>query len=224
MKNKAVYNLGSPNRLRHACDPKNLDLWFDSELAAVDSPPIRDVLKSVVQHLENFICWPRRPILLWRGCDRVPPLGKKNKYFSYPDPIKQLANRKVTLDTRQNGPAIASFLIAGGERPARFGSSNAWSIHHLYSGKFPYMDKPTSTHAIKSGLHFTQSAGLVATHPIADAICDEFPFFAWRLRIEAFSRFGYDPDKIFGEGHDQFGFVGGKMCEVVFDGVSTEGS
>jgi hypothetical protein len=90
--------------------------------------------------------------------------------------------RGVVLDTRPNGPAIAAFILAGGIRPERFGSSNAWSVHHLYSGKFPYIGPKTTTHAAKESGHFTQSAGLVAAHPIADALVDEFPFFAWLLR------------------------------------------
>jgi hypothetical protein len=45
--------------------------------------------------------------------------------------------------------------------------------------------------------YFTQSAGLVAIHPVADALADEFAVFAWRLRAEAFLRFGYDPEGAF---------------------------
>jgi hypothetical protein len=47
--------------------------------------------------------------------------------------------------------------------------------------------------------HFTQSAGLVAIHPIADALADEFGVFAWRLRAEAFLRFGHDPEGVFSD-------------------------
>jgi hypothetical protein len=32
-------------------------------------------------------------------------------------------------------------------------------------------------HAAKDCNHFTQSAGLIAAHLIADALSDEFPFF-----------------------------------------------
>src|SRR5262245_61791339 len=95
----------------------------------------------------------------------------------------------VVSDTRPNGPAIAAFLMAGGSRPERFGSSNAWSVHHVYSGKFPYAGRQTTIHAAKESFHFTQSAGLVATRPVADALVDEFPFFTWLLRAEAYVRF-----------------------------------
>ncbi|MGH2361673.1 MAG: hypothetical protein ACRDGM_14170 [bacterium] len=113
--------------------------------------------------------------------------------------------RRVVLDTRPNGPAIASFVLAGGTRPERFGSSNAWSVHHLYSGKFPYIGRETTTHAAKECNHFTQSAGLVAAHPVADALVDEFPFFAWFLRAQAHLLFGYDPDGVFSSARNDTG-------------------
>jgi len=56
---------------------------------------------------------------------------------------------------------------------------------------------------------------LIATHPVADALCDEFPFFAWLLRAESFRRFGYDPDGVFSSQQDEFGFVEGHHCEMV---------
>jgi hypothetical protein len=155
-------------------------------------------------------------LLLWPECDRVPPPGKKQKYFSYPAHIREMARAKrLPLDTRPNGPAIASFVLAGGDRPARFGSTNAWSIHHLYSGKFPYCGQQQTTHAAKECLHFTQSAGLIAAHPLADALVDEFPFFAWLLRAHGFIRFGYDPDGVFASMRDKYGFAEGHRCRVI---------
>ena len=76
------------------------------------------------------------------------------------------------------------------------------------------MHREATLHAAKAGDHFTQSAGLVAVHPIADALCDEFPFFAWRLRVESFNRHGYDPDRVFGERCDPLGFWR-KKCKVI---------
>lgn len=119
------------------------------------------------------------------------------------------------LDARPNGPAIAAFLLAKGARPTRFGSSNAWSIHRRYSGNFPYRVGEATLHAQKACYHFTQSAGLVAAHPVADALVDEFPFFDWLLRAEAFRRFGYDPDHVFGVDHDAYGFVPGSHRRVI---------
>ncbi|MDZ4821487.1 MAG: hypothetical protein SGJ20_21200 [Planctomycetota bacterium] len=209
-------NLHSPNQMKAECAVECIFEWFHSELQAITSPSVAQVLTIVAKNIDEFICWPEKPLLLWQSCDRVAPPNKKQKYFTYPQPIRELAKQsRVRLDSRPNGPAISAFLLAGGKRPSRFGSSNAWSIHHLYSGKFPYLGTDETLHACKHGLHFTQSAGLIATHPIADALSDEIPFFAWLLRAESFRRFGYDPDGVFSSDRDPYGFVKGKACEVI---------
>lgn len=210
------YNLSSPNGILEPCDLKDLHRWFEKELAQIPNSAERAVLETVASHLDAFVCWAEHALLLWPQCDRVPPTGQKQKYFSYPDHIRQLAkSQRVSLDTRMNGPAIASFMLAGGSRPKRFGSSNAWSIHHLYSGKFPYCERRETTHAVKLCHHFTQSAGLVAAHPVADALVDEFPFFAWLLRAQAYLRFGYDPDGVFSLRRDEYTFVVDRPCRVL---------
>ena len=210
------YNLDSPNGLLEPFDASNPAKWFVRETMQIDSEPVRNVVRHVALHLKEFIHWPERAVLLWEGCDRKSPDGKKQKYHRYPQPLRDLARQKgIKLDTRPNGPAIAAFQIAGGTRPERFGSSNAWSIHHVYSGKFPYINRTQTTHACKDCKHFTQSAGLIATHPIADALGDEFPFFAWLLRAEAYDRFKYDPDAVFSSEQDGFGFVPDRGCDVV---------
>jgi hypothetical protein len=210
------YNLSTPNGIAERCDLADLQGWLSRELTQVPNPAERDVIALVAGKLESFVRWASEAILLWPGCDRIPSPGRKQKYFSFPEHIRQMAKSGgVHLDTRPNGPAIAAFLIAGGTRPERFGSSNAWSIHHLYSGKFPYFEGKGTTHAAKECNHFTQSAGLVAAHPVADALADEFPFFAWFLRAEAYRRFGYDPDGAFSEDQDEYGFVAGRQCRVI---------
>jgi hypothetical protein len=70
----------------------------------------------------------------------------------------------------------------------------------------------------KDGRHFIQSAGLLAIHPVADALADEFAIFAWRLRAEAAVRFGYDPEGAFGEVPDECGFSGRKCGRVWYRG------
>lgn len=72
-----------------------------------------------------------------------------------------------------------------------------------------------SLRARDDGRHFTQSAGLVAIHPVADALADEIAIFAWRLRAESFVRFGYDPEGAFTGKHDEYDFSGRK-CEKVW--------
>jgi hypothetical protein len=72
-----------------------------------------------------------------------------------------------------------------------------------------------SLQAVKQPRHFTQSAGLIAAHPIADALADECAAFAWRLRAEAFLRFGYDPEGAFASNQDDYGFSG-CVCEKIW--------
>jgi hypothetical protein len=213
----ATFNLDSPTGIRSPVDLSNLQGWLTAELGSIVRTPVGRVVELVSENLDDFIQFPSRALLLWDGCDRVPPEGKRQKYHKYPDEIREVAKAQgVTLDSRPNGPAIAAFLLAGGRRPQRLGSSNAWSVHHLYSGKFPYLGRDKTTHAAKLGRHFTQSAGLIAAQPIADAICDEFPCFSWFLRAEAFIRFGYDPDGVFSASQDAYGFTAGFESSVVF--------
>lgn len=159
----------------------------------------KKIISEVWEHRANYIKWPTKARLLWPGCVRV-------KYHRIPDRIKEEArSRGVQVDSRSNGPAIMSFLLAGGERPRR-SNGQGWHIDHIYDGKFPWVTKVRSLHAVKDGNHFTQAAGLVAIHPIAEALKDEHFYFAWLLRHEAFQRFGYDPDSVFSEKVDQYGF------------------
>jgi hypothetical protein len=209
------YNLTARCSLSKPIDLDNLLNWYSLESELITTESFRHVAQYVGTHWQDFVRFAEKPLLLWQGCDRVTPEGKKQKYHSYPDEIKSAAKHLyVNLDTRPNGPARASFEFAGGERPERVGSTNDWTAHHLYSGKFPYVGRSTTTHAVKLGNHFTQSAGVITTHPIADALCDEYPFFAWLLRALSYQKFGYDPDGVFSTKRDEFGFEGGRACMV----------
>ena len=214
----AKYNLASPTAISVACSLDSLEDWLANEIRGNDAP-LRQVIRQVCKNVSYFIRWAPQPMLLWQGCDRIAPSGQRQRIHKYPDAIKDAARKvKVTLDSRPNGPAIAAFQIAGGDRPSRLGSNNSWSIHHLYSGKFPYYGRAETTHASKHPLHFTQSAGLIAVHPIADQMCDEIPAFTWLLRAKAFQQFGYDPDGVFSEFRDEFGFAPGFKHEVLCRG------
>lgn len=202
-------NLSSPRGIASKCHLSKLDKWLKDELNALTNKFEKQLIEIVVKNLADFVNFPKRAILMWEGCNRVAEKGKI-KYHKFPkELVTELKEAGVkTLDGRPNGPAIAAFLFGGGIRPTRYGSKNSWHIHHLYSGKFPYIDVNDTLHAVKDGLHFTQSAGLVATHPIVDQMCDEYPFFSWYLRAIAFKKFGYDPDRVFSDKrHDKYGFV-----------------
>jgi len=161
----------------------------------------RKIINEVWEHRTKYIQWPAKAILLWPGCVRV------RESYKYPDEIKNEAkSKRVPIDSRQgNGPAIMSFLLAGGKRPKR-SNNQGWHIGHIYDRKFPWKMEGKTLHAVKDGNHFTQSAGLVAIHPVAEALADEYFYFAWLLRHEAFVRFNYDPDMVFCKKIDERGF------------------
>ncbi|ROH89113.1 hypothetical protein ED208_11935 [Stagnimonas aquatica] len=153
------------------------------------APDVMAVADQVWEKRDHFIRWPREALLLMPGIVRIP-------YHTYSDELKaKLRAAKVAPDSRSNGPAIAAFLLAGGERPTRTAVGRSWSVHHIYDGQFPVGD--TILRAVTDGRYFTHSAGLVAVHPLADALADEVPYFAWLLRLEAFRRFRFDPDHVF---------------------------
>ena len=125
------------------------------------------IINEIWRHRTEFVQWPIKAVLLWDGCVRV-------RYHHYPEEIKnKLKTKEIRIDSRSNGPAVMSFLFAGGRRLKRaFDPKQEWHIHHIYDGKFPWIDNGDTLHAVQSGKHFTQSAGLVAIHPIAEALAD----------------------------------------------------
>lgn len=202
------YNINSNNQIKNPIDITNIDRWFENEICDLHSD-IKHIVKYTYDHLDSFCSRPKVPILLWEGCNRKPNEGETQKYHPpYPKIIKDKAkDKEIKLgDRRSNGPAIVSFEFAGGERRPRYGSKNKWNIHHIYSGKFPYTGREKTTHAKVDGIHFTQSAGLIAVHPILDSICDEIPAFSWYMRFLSWEKFGYDPDKVFSNDIDYYGF------------------
>lgn len=202
------YNFGARAALRSPCDLGDLQGWYESELKAITQPGATQILRTLLSNLDGFVNYPKRPLLLWMGCARTRQKGATGKMFRYPAELKELAkDLKAPLDPRRNGPAILAFAAGGGVRPLRSGSKNAWHIHHLYSGKFPYIERVETLHAASADLHFTQSAGLVAIHPLADAAADEYPCFAWLLRAHSFLLFGYDPDAAFDRKVDPLGLA-----------------
>lgn len=200
------YNLSSRSCVQHPISG-SVKQWFEREIAHL-SPFVRDITMEIFVHYKLLCAFPKKPLLFWSECNRTPEKGKNLKYHQYLEEHKTLAKRcNVSLDTRPNGPAVAAFELAGGIRPLRDGSNNKWHVHHLYSGKFPYPGRTQTLHASKNGLHFTQAAGLIAVHPFADALCDESPAFAWFLRHISWKKFAYDPDHVFADTINQFGFA-----------------
>jgi hypothetical protein len=158
-------------------------------LRAATPVHVLGVADDVWNQRELYVRWPQRAGCFWPGCTR------QIKYHVYTAAqVALLRAAGIALDTRSNGPAIMAYLSAGGERPARETPGRKWSIHHVYDGKFPAPGRTTTVRAVNDGRYFTEAAGLVAVHPIADTLADEVPYFAWWLRREAFNKFGFDPD------------------------------
>jgi hypothetical protein len=159
--------------------------------------PLNRIANEVWSSKADFVRWPRRSLLFWTGLVRHAD-GRRKDCYKYSPKQKALLKRAgLEADARNNGPAILAFRLAGGERPVRRDfPRHHWSIHHIYDGRFPAAEGDTVLHATRVGNHFTQSAGLVALHPLADGLVGDCKYFAWLLRHEAFLRFDYDPDGI----------------------------
>lgn len=140
---------------------------------------------------------PRHSPLARLHAGQVPQHTRKDK--------GKATSRGIYVDSRSNGPAVMSFLLAGGNRPTR-SNKQGWHIDHIYDEKFSWVTKQRSLHTVKDSRHCTQAAGLVTIHPIAEALKDGYFYFAWLLRREAFLRFNYDPDCVFSEKVDECGF------------------
>lgn len=164
--------------------------WPDEmqELTTPDSTPPTEwsAIVSILSNPDQFFQWPQLGALLWSGCVRTQNDGEHN----YPTELAtRLARLELKPDDRTNGPAIVSFLAAGGKRP-NWGNEG-WPIHHIYDGT------GGSPHAVSDGNLFTHSAGLVAAHPVAHYLAHQSELLKRLLWREAFLRFGFDPMRVF---------------------------
>ena len=176
---------------------------FIQEMAIGSNDVCLPIAKLVWSQREKFIRWPKRRHLFMAGTIRPVGAARKDCYAYSPKQISQLIEAGVIRPGQKprvwsNDPAIHSYQVAGGDRPIRSNSNWGWSIHHIYDGKFPAKPGIKSTHAAYHPDYFTEAAGLVAVHPVADALASHLPYFAWLLRFEAYCRFdGFDPDGVF---------------------------
>jgi len=170
---------------------------FIFAMGELDNPKNR-IASEIWAAKNEFIRWPKKKLLFWPGLKRDRDGQSQNCYVFPPDQKAMLKDAGLPEDARNNGPAILAFRLAEGERPFRNDvPSWHWSIHHIYDGLFPASKGSRVTHATIEGDHFTQAAGLVALHPLADGLVGDCGYFAWLLRHEAFLRFNYDPDRRF---------------------------
>lgn len=152
-------------------------------LTATSSLTEWPAILSICADVDRFFRWPRVGELLWPGCVRA---ANNGEYQYPPELLSRLRRLEINADTRTNGPAIVSFLAAGGERPSL--GNEGWPIHHVFDGT------EGAPHAVHDGNLFTHSAGLVAAHPVAHHLAHQSALLKWLLRREAFLRFGFDPN------------------------------
>jgi hypothetical protein len=154
-----------------------------------------NTLVLATQGLFEFL---QRAVLLWSGCTR------QSEPYGFPTGLraKWKSRRCGRLDYRmQNGPPNSAFNLGGGKKPS------GWELDHIYD------EEPMWS--VRDGLHFTQSAGLVAMPRHAHRRRHSDSMLSWLVRGFSFLKFGYDPLTVFSaEAHDQFGFVAGRRCEV----------
>lgn len=193
----------------------NLDQWYLNECEHIQELFFAKILKEVGLNLNTYIHFPKTAILLWEGCIRC----KSNEKHNFPIELKQkLRTKKIPVDSRGNEPAVNAYLYAERKRPNKLGNpKHGWSTHHLYNNKFPYPKQDSTIHAVKDSKHFNQNAGLVAVHPIADAIFEEFDIFAWYVRAQAYLKFGYDPDKVFNASSNDYGFENNSCFQILLE-------
>lgn len=146
---------------------------------------------------DQFIRWPKRTYCFWPGQVRANGTGRTPCYEYSQEQLALIAQAGLEPRAWNNDPAIFAFKLAGGDRPQRADWKWEWTIHHIYDGKFEAQPGWQTTHAVRHPAYFTEAAGLVALHPIADSLASEVTLFAWLLRHEAFKRFGFDPDGVF---------------------------
>ena len=183
------------------------------------SNPSRHVLQIVGEHLNDFVQFPKRALLLWQDCDRKKPPGEKQRYHQYPVMIRELAKRKAGSSWIREQMVLQGLHFS---LPVGFVlrdmAARMIGLHITCTqANSRYLNRVATTHAVKFGCHFTQSAGVITAHPIADAMCDEFPFFAWLLRAESFRRSGYlSRWLVFSVSQGELGFATGFTSEVIF--------
>jgi hypothetical protein len=105
-----------------------------------------------------------------------------------------------------NGPVQTAYRVAGGERLP------GWEHDHIYDGKHGF--GAMALHAATDPRHFTQSAGIVVVPEHVHEERARSASLSWFFRGVAYLRFGYDPNGVFCDNVDDYGFVPGTRYQV----------
>ena len=171
--------------------------------------PERQVAELLWRCRNDLIQWPVEP-----GTGPLMTVQRVGvKSHTIPEKIRAKARKhepRIKIDRRSNGPAIMAFEFAGGHRPPRSDSNHRWSVHHIYDGKFEWPGKDQSVRAVADTAYFTDARGLVSVHPAIDGAVSGFAWLAWKLRLEAFDRFGFDPDRVLHDYRRRHPRIGGR--------------
>lgn len=169
------------------------ELWNDKRDQGVAAT------KAIWLNQHAYFKWPKKGLVLSSEWARKRDPHHDDLYAYSAEMIESCEKAGVPVDGRSNGPAIVTYLLAGGSRPMREDPPTwGWSIHHIYDGKYPAPHQHGGVlNAVQVAGEFTNSRGLVAAHPVADFVAANSRLLAWLLRWEAFHRFKYDPNRIF---------------------------
>jgi hypothetical protein len=162
------------SRLHQVIDALKVSL--PAGLKGEQSPSaLRALASKAEDELSEWVQWPHKALLLWKGCMRKPELlpeqwiewlrtqdGPEYWKYIYPADLDIFLRRNgISPDRRMNnGPAQSSFRLACGNGPP-----SGWEHHHLYDGltcEWHRKNSVSPLHAVNHPLHFTQSSGIVA--------------------------------------------------------------
>ncbi len=164
--------------------------------ASASDQAIVDGLLAAAEQIARF---PTEAVLLWEGCQR-----QRSKYVIPPALAEKLRREHLPAVNRSegNGPVHTAYRIAGGRR------FQDWQHDHIYDGKHGNLRAATERR------HFTQSAGIVLVPKHVHRERPRSASLSWFFRGIAFLKFGYDPDCLFCEAVDDYGFERGAAYRV----------
>ena len=103
--------------------------------------------------------------------------------------------------------AVSAFKRMGGCVPQAV-PPEGWQVLLLYEALTRWGAAGNRDEAAQAARHFTQSANLVAVHPVVQHLMAQYPCIVKTMQQRVFETFMYDPRTWFspGEGHDICGF------------------
>ena len=192
----------------------NPNAWLDH--ITENLPPfIRSVCKSVY-HESLLVRLPEQPLLCaFEMTSRGHVDTKSAKDFIMLNLDQERVAQYRAL-VRQEDPeerlpsahVFAAFSYTRGHVPQVSVADDGWRVMHLYAGA-PAFDNGVAFDAMADPKHYTQSACLVAVHPVVQHLMAQYPCIVYALRARSFTQFQYDPANYFAPQaqHDDCGFV-----------------